>query len=86
MAVDDPSSVDIISIDPQGAIILTIADHLDWSDSKAHQYTLQTKVNRYLAFIESGEILEHHPDGGSRRIVIRVVTVAEAGRGWECIP
>jgi hypothetical protein len=77
MAVDDPNSVDIMSIDPQGAIILTIADHLDWNDSKAHQYTLQTKMNRYLEFIESGEILERHPDAGNRRIVIRVVTVAE---------
>jgi hypothetical protein len=66
-----------MSIDPQGAIILTIADHLDWNDSRAHQYTLQTKMNRYLAFIESGEILEHHPDAGRRRIVIRVVTMAE---------
>ena len=77
MAVDDPNSVDIMSIDPQGAIILTIADDLDWNDSRAHQYTLQTKMNRYLAFIESGEILEHHPDAGTRRIVIRVVTMTE---------
>lgn len=79
MAVDDPNSVDIISIDPQGAIILTITDHLDWNDSKARQYSLQIKMNRYLAFIESGEILEHHPDARSRRIVIRVVTMSEPG-------
>lgn len=74
MAVDDPDTVDIMSIDPSGAIILRIADHLEWSDSISHQQTLQAKMNRYLAFIESGEILEHHPDAAQRRVVIEVVS------------
>ncbi len=83
MAVDDPGMVDIMSIDPSGAIILTISDHLDWTDSTAHQLKLQEKVNRYLAFVESDEILEQHPDAGNRRIVISVVNRFEpdaAGR------
>jgi hypothetical protein len=53
---------------------LTIADHLDWTESVPHQYILQEKMNRYLAFIESGEILEHHPDANERGVIIEVVT------------
>ncbi|HPT25793.1 MAG TPA: hypothetical protein PLZ95_05185, partial [Bryobacteraceae bacterium] len=52
---------------------LSISDHLDWTDSLAHQLVLQEKINRYLAFIESGEILEHQSDAAERRICIHVV-------------
>ena len=40
----------------KGEVILTIRDHLDWPDSTAHQLLLHAKLNRYLAFVESGEI------------------------------
>ena len=73
MAVDDPDTIDIMSIAPSGAVVLTIADHLDWIESTSHQYILQAKMNRYLAFIESGEILEHHPDANERGVIIDVV-------------
>ena len=73
MAVDDPDVVDIISIEPSGAVVLTVADHLDWIDTTAHQAVLQAKLNRYLAFIESGEILEKYPAAEGREIVICVV-------------
>lgn len=74
MAVDDFGVVDIISIDPSGRVVLTVSDHLDWRDSTSHQLTLQTKFNRYLAFIESGELLEQYPDAKGRPVVICVVT------------
>jgi hypothetical protein len=69
MAVDEPSTIDIMSVDPTGALVLTISDHLDWSDSLAHERVLQEKLNSYLAFIESGQILEHHPEVSIREIV-----------------
>jgi hypothetical protein len=77
MAVDDPDTVDIMSIDASGAIVLTISDHLEWTDSRSHQFTLQAKMNRYLAFVESGEVLEHHPEAKGRPVVIQVVTKCE---------
>jgi len=51
MAVDEPGVVDIVSVDPSGCFVLTVSDHLDWSDTIAHQIVLQEKLNRYLAFI-----------------------------------
>ena len=57
MAVDQTRVVDTVGLETEtGAVILTIYDHLDWSDTLAHQTVLQEKINTYLLFIESGEI------------------------------
>jgi hypothetical protein len=73
VAVDDPGVVDVISESQIDCIVLTISDHLDWQESTSHQLVLQSKLNRYLAFVESGEILEHRPDATTKRVVFRVV-------------
>jgi CRP-like cAMP-binding protein len=77
MAIDDPNIVDIVSVDPAGNVVLTVSDHLDWTDTAQHQLMLQTKLNRYLAFVESGEIIESHPDAKGRPVVFRVVALFE---------
>ncbi len=73
MTVEQADKIDIISIDPTGQVILTVSDHLPWSDAVQHQLILQTKLNKYLAFIESGEILQSYPDSQGRGITIKVV-------------
>jgi hypothetical protein len=74
MSVDQPKVIDFVGVDKaSGEVILTIADHLDWNDSRAHQMILQDKLNSYLAFIESGEILESYPDSKDRPVVINIV-------------
>ena len=74
MTVDQFDVIDIISIDKlTGHAILTISDHLDWADSIKHQNILQTKFNAYLAFVESGKVLEKYPDAAGRSIVFEVV-------------
>ena len=77
MAVDNPEVVDIISVEPSGCVVLTISDHLDWLDSISHQQILQAKINRYLAFVESGEILDCYPHADARSVIIKVVTQCE---------
>jgi hypothetical protein len=66
-----------------GHVVLTVSDHLDWSDSTAHQLLLQTKLNRYLAFVESGEIVESYPDAKDRPIEFRVVFQFPPDNGGE---
>ena len=74
MSVSELDVVDVISTDKNtGHVILTVSDHLDWSDSIQHQTALQGKLNKYLAFIESGEILQRYPDAKDRPVVIKVV-------------
>lgn len=74
MSIEQTDVVDIISTDRMtGHVVLTISDHLDWSDSMAHQLLLQSKLNRYLAFVESGEILRSYPDAKERSIEFKIV-------------
>lgn len=74
MSVENADVVDIISTDKRsGDIHLTVSDHLDWSDSTGHQVLLQAKLNKYLAFVESGEILERYPHTKGKRIALKIV-------------
>lgn len=74
MAVDDPRVIDFLGVNKNtGEVDLTIADHLDWVHSDHHQMVLQEKLNVYLAFVESGEILEQIADAASRPIVLHIV-------------
>ena len=86
MSVEQTDVVDIISIDRQtGHVILTISDHLDWSDNVSHQMILQKKLNKYLAFVESGEILEQYPKAKNRPVAFRIVFQVppdESGRAF----
>ena len=86
MSIEQTDVVDVIGTDRiTRDIILTISDHLDWSDSTAHQLLLQAKLNRYLAFVESGEILQSYPNAKGGQISIEVVfrfPPDEAGRAF----
>lgn len=74
MSIDQEKVIDVISIDKStGRVVLTISDHLDWEDSVNHQLTLQKKFNSYLAFVESGEILQQYPEAKNRMVTFRVV-------------
>ena len=72
MSVAQSSSIDAIGIDrTSGNVHLTISDHLPWDHE--HLLTLQTKLNSYLAFLESGEVYSSYPKAKSREFVIEVV-------------
>jgi hypothetical protein len=74
MSVDEPNRIDMLSFDPATReIVLTISDHLDWTNSTRHQEILQKKLNAYLAFVESGELHEKYPEAGSGRICLKIV-------------
>ena len=74
MTVENPHVVDFISIDEaSGDIVLTITDHLPWDGDHAHLMALQGKLNVYLSFIESGELLESRPEAAGRRVRITLV-------------
>jgi hypothetical protein len=74
MSVEHGDRIDMIGIDATtGDVVLTIADHLDWSDEYGHLAALQKKLNAYLSVIESGEIVEQYPNASGRRPVIDLV-------------
>jgi hypothetical protein len=53
VAVHNFDVVDIVSLDPDGKVTLTISDHLEWTESVSHQLTLQYDPDASgLAFLE----------------------------------
>jgi len=56
MTVEQTDVVDVYTNNPDTRqVLLTISDHLDW-DNKENLFVRQEKINKYLEFIESGEI------------------------------
>lgn len=75
MSVAQTNVVDAIGVDNvTGDVVLTITDHLEWTGSdNEHLLLLQEKLNTYLSFVESGELLEAYPNAKGRAVLIDVV-------------
>jgi hypothetical protein len=78
MSIDNIKVVDFTGVDKEsGDVILTISDHLPWTDSisenRNHLNLLEGKINTYLQFIESGQLVEDYPDAKGKKVVINVV-------------
>lgn len=82
MTIENPGVVDFVSVDPQtDDVVLTVSDHLDWRDEAAHLVALEEKLNAYMAFVESGELIERYPYARDRRVRIEIVTEHELSQG-----
>jgi hypothetical protein len=75
MSIDQTDTIDFATIDKaSGDVWLTISDHLPWDENEGnHLLLLQNKLNAYLRFIESGEILSKVPEAKGRHVVINLV-------------
>ena len=77
MTVSESKVVDLISTDIEAnECILRIADHLPRGDAE-HLVALQSKINSYLAFLESDEVFEEYPSARGKRVRIRVECLHE---------
>ncbi len=75
MSVEQINVIDAIGVETEsGKVVLTISDHLDWTDGETHLQILQEKINTYLGFVESGELVESYPDAEGRTVVIDIVS------------
>jgi hypothetical protein len=74
MTIENLETVDAIGAEKKNQeVVLLISDHLDWADPDRHLKLLQEKINTYLRFIESGEMVETYPPARDRAPVIKVV-------------
>ena len=53
-----------------GTRILTISDHLEWTDYEYHSMALQGKINYYLEYIYAGNL--HEKESGPGRGAVRI--------------
>jgi hypothetical protein len=75
MSIEDTDVVDAIGVEnTSGKLVMTIEDHLDWSEERAHMRVLGDKVNAYLRAIQSGDLVRSYPDAEGRSVVIEVVS------------
>jgi len=73
MSIEQTDKIDFISLRKEtDSVILTISDHLDWTDTDNHLEMLQEKLNTYLRFCESDEIYESYPKAKNKDIVIEI--------------
>lgn len=73
MTIEEKDWIDFTCIDKaEGTLLLAISDHLEWDEQNKHLRQLQTKMNNYLRFIESGEIYKQIPKAQGRKIKILV--------------
>ena len=78
MTVEDERKIDLVAHrDDDPLVRLVITDHLDWSDELAHLHVLQSKINAYLAFVESGQFVREFPQLRSRPVQIEVAFLYE---------
>ncbi|WP_276482722.1 DUF6572 domain-containing protein [Paraflavitalea pollutisoli] len=85
MSVVETNVIDFASIDPEGAVVLTITDHLEWDDKNHHLLVLQEKINTYISAIEGQSLYEQYPKAQGRKIKIQVsikYTPNEIGKGF----
>ena len=73
MSIEQIDKIDFISTTSEGKVELTISDHLEWDAEKNHLLVLQNKINAYLDFVKSGQILEDYPSAENKEITISVV-------------
>ncbi|NUF85479.1 hypothetical protein HUN17_15915 [Acinetobacter seifertii] len=72
MTVDNLESIDFISASPEGDVVLTISDHFVWGNDE-HLYILQEKINKYIDFIESGDVYEKYEHAIGKKFVIELI-------------
>jgi hypothetical protein len=74
MSVIETDSIDAIGMEKEmQRVFLTIIDSLVWDAENVHLFTLQEKINTYLYFIESGELLTAFPDSKGFDVAIELV-------------
>ena len=72
MFIHQTEIVDAIGVDDcTDEVVLTISDQLEWD--KNHLILLQEKLNTYLNFVESGEILSSYPNSKNRKVHINLI-------------
>jgi transposase len=90
VSVEQTDVVDILGIDREtGHVVLTISDHLDWSDSIGHQTILQKKFNTVNRLLDPGSEFHVHRqwyvDSAMDELLETDFTVAGKNRLYRCL-
>lgn len=75
MGLENVSVVDAAGTETASCcVVLSIVDSWDWSDENAHLFALQSKLNSYFGFIESGQVHERYPASKGKPVRIDLIS------------
>lgn len=78
MTIEQEDVIDLIGMnEEENYISLIISDHLEWDEKNEKLLLLQGKINAYLAYIESGQIYETHPESKTMNVHIILTSMYE---------
>jgi hypothetical protein len=69
MSLYDSDKIDLFSIRNNEFAVCTLTEADDWADESNHLMLLQTKLNAYIAFIESRQIFEQANAIGKKPLI-----------------
>ena len=75
MSIENKNVIDVVSVDKEENVILTISDHLEWDLNNEHLLILQDKINAYLGAIKNGELYKNYPKAKGKKIIIRIIAL-----------
>lgn len=74
MTVENADIVDGAGISKgDGKVVLTISDHLTWENEASHFTLLEGKIDRYIDFIKSGQLISVFPISQGRSVRIEII-------------
>ena len=76
MSLRDVDAIDYIGVNILfRRVYVGLFDELDWSDEREHQNLLTKKIDRYIRYIRSGQLLLNYPKVRSYEIVVEYVSM-----------
>lgn len=74
MAIENAMVVDETHINEEAKrVFLVIVDELSWDNENEHLKMLEDKVNSYIKFYRSGQVLQLYPESEDYEVVITAV-------------
>lgn len=68
--------VDVVTMSADGStIILSLVETRTWDSTGQHLIDLQAKVNAYLDFVETGQLVERYPEAKGKKVLFRLHSV-----------
>ena len=79
--VQNPQLMDLITVDPaSGDVVLVMMERRRWGESPLQLRQMEEKINRYLAYVLDGFLVQQHPKYLDKPVRIRL-DCAEAPQG-----
>ncbi|MCC7013452.1 MAG: hypothetical protein IT454_12885 [Planctomycetes bacterium] len=70
--VHDPTTIDLVSRRPDGALVLVMVEQRPWVGSDQRLRELQDKVNAYLSFALDGQMQREFPGSSAQGLVLHL--------------